>query len=118
MGGWPDNFGDNDLGPLLRNREPEEGQVSEPVQEIEEYDLIEPSAIKKEDRPDTKNEKNKNHHSVKLTEEEEEWFQQIMTALGTTIDSTALKWCLKNAYKANEEKIKRIVKKRQRIETL
>ncbi len=117
MGGWPDDFGDNDLGPLLRNRGPEDGQVSEPVQETEECDLIEPPVIKKEDCTDTKNEKYKLYHSVKLTEEEEGWFQQILTAKGTN-DSDVLKWCLENAYKANEEKIKRIAKRMQRMETL
>ncbi len=93
---------------------PVESEIPRDEKVIEETDVSVPDNTNTED----KNEKYKLHHSVKFTEEEEEMFQQILSALNTTVDSKVIKWCLIEAYSMNEDKIKRINKKKRHIETL
>ncbi len=109
-----DVFGKNhNFDGLFGPRDPETSQ--EDMEEVREEN--EPCVPEKVDSED-KQEKYKLYHSVKFTREEEEMFQQIMSALNTTNDSRVIRWCLGEAYSANMEKIKRIIKKKRNIETL
>lgn len=49
-------------------------------------------------------------------ENDVEKFEEIKRALWTDVDSDVVKWAIRQAYKSNRKKIKRIIEERNRIE--